>query len=831
MSEKGPFGRDHLGRRHFLDNASFHRTDPSTSDTDEFKDRSDKSPILLLERFCKQKGYESPKYESKSSSSHYKVTVFVNGQSSSASSKKNLLEAKESAYRKLLEKFKEDSQVKAIAISNAETDSSQDSVVIINEVQAKTEAESQHKNNESIDDLLKDIPHPSHGNSTKSLDDLFEGTDGLIDDNPDSCLTNKKSSSDIFGEDCNILIASRYKGSPGSKKTTKDKSLINLSKSIKLSSPGKKAATALYQQDDDSPSASQLSRGSSTLSRKDKVAMPIFGNEPITKIKRSNSSFKKGMFDGLHDDKSRVDASGAKFKFNFDNGKKEDKYFKKSSLKGTSKSSHEVKANITKLDKSSFPKEKETCEAKAFKPRDVVRDESKRKGSSSKLEGSRSSQEGTSKGVKRKLKDSEEKPKGEQDHASKRNPFRIDKGIEKSKNDNDSSEEESKSNAKFSFDCKDKNDFKKSKESLKSKSSNKKTAETKTVKTLFEFNMFSHAGPVAKKETEGDSSPLVTPSSSTQKASQSLRVSNLCDFPGQDNFIRSLKKRPRDRRSLQSISKMSQLSQSMSQGSSQTESSTTRSSKTSYEYDPDYSFKKPRKKQVNKSSRGSQPKIDKIVKDKAKQKDEELALTIDELLSLPEKPDDDGKSLDELLDDLDVQIAEQKEKHRLQIRKLDEDAVIQQRRKLDREARYAANAINRNRLATELTQPVLKTMFGNILGFLEDIKAGLIESSRHKAYYKSLKTRQALLYTMITHPFTDQQVDWVYKEFADIWLRTKQEHADNNEYIWKVLMPEGFIRLYSDFFQVPMKEAEQRIKETPFDDSDESSDSSSENDD
>ena len=209
MSEKGPFGRDHLGRRHFLDNASFHRTDPSTSDTDEFKDRSDKSPILLLERFCKQKGYESPKYESTSSSSHYKVTVFVNGQSSSASSKKNLLEAKESAYRKLLEKFKEDSQVKAIAISNAETDSSQDSVVIINEVQAKTEAESQHKNNESIDDLLKDIPHPSHGNSTKSLDDLFEGTDGLIDDNPDSCLTNKKSSSDIFGEDCKKPAAER----------------------------------------------------------------------------------------------------------------------------------------------------------------------------------------------------------------------------------------------------------------------------------------------------------------------------------------------------------------------------------------------------------------------------------------------------------------------------------------------------------------------------------------------------------------------------------------------------------------------------------------------
>ena len=215
--------------------------------------------------------------------------------------------------------------------------------------------------------------------------------------------------------------------------------------------------------------------------------------------------------------------------------------------------------------------------------------------------------------------------------------------------------------------------------------------------------------------------------------------------------------------------------------------------------------------------KGSQPKINKFVNSKAKQKDEELALTIDELLTIPDKSEDDE------LDELDRKIKLQKEKHRLQIKKLDEDAKIQQRRREDTEARYAANAINRNRLATELTQPVLKKMFANIRGFLEEIKAGLCKSTRHQAYHKSLKTRQALLYTMITHPFTDQQVDWAYKEFADIWLRTKQEHADNNEYVWKVLMPEGFIRLYSDFFQVTMKEAEQMIKETPFDDSDDDS--------
>ena len=172
------------------------------------------------------------------------------------------------------------------------------------------------------------------------------------------------------------------------------------------------------------------------------------------------------------------------------------------------------------------------------------------------------------------------------------------------------------------------------------------------------------------------------------------------------------------------------------------------------------------------------------------------------------------------LDQKDLQIAEQKEKHSLRMEQLEEKAMEQQKRKKDREERYAANAINRDHLATGLTQPILKQMVANIRSDLEDIKDGLIESSRHKAFHKSLKTRQDLMYTMITHPFTDKQVDWVYEEMASIWLRTEQEHADNNEYIWKVLMPECFIRLYSDFFKLSRKEAEHRIKETPFADGD-----------
>ena len=186
------------------------------------------------------------------------------------------------------------------------------------------------------------------------------------------------------------------------------------------------------------------------------------------------------------------------------------------------------------------------------------------------------------------------------------------------------------------------------------------------------------------------------------------------------------------------------------------------------------------------------------------------------MLSVTEQPEtEDNLELDQK----DLQIAEQKEKHSLRMEQLEEMGMEQQKRKKDREERYALNAINRDHLTTGLTQQILKQMFADIRSDLEDIKDGLIESSRHKAFQK-IKMRQDLMYTMITHPFTDKQVDWVYEEMASIWLRTKQEHADNNEYIWKVLMPECFIRLYSDFFKLSRKEAEQRIKETPFDDSD-----------
>ena len=585
----------------------------------------------------------------------------------------------------------------------------------------------------------------------------------------------------------------------------------------KCSSPRKNAIKGRSQVDDDSPPATQLSRGTSSFNTDSKCTG--FGDgslASILKASKSSPTKKKGMFDGLFDDddgETDRKRGGFKFKFNLDDKKKKEsinRYFKKSDSKIKSK----LNCNVNDKRKCGHL-DSEGDEVQPFKNKKTIRNKSE----DFMPEGSGNSQEGTSKSVKRKLEDSGEKSKYEQENASKRNPFKVDKTNMMSRNNNDSSEEESKDKKKFSFNQEYKEEFKSQKSKVK------KSNRVKESKSLNEFDMFSSAGNMTKKKTQEESSFLANPSCSSQKSSKSVNILNVLDDTNENNFMKTIKKR--DRRSTLSISKMSKLSQSISQASRQSQSSLTRCRKENDEV-PDFSFKKNKKKERSNTLVVTQPKLYNFVKDKEKKKNEELALTIDELLSLPEKPDDeDGKSMDELLDELDVQIAEQKEKDRLKMEQLDEDARIQQKRKEDREARYAANAVYRDRLATEVTRPVLLKMFANIREYLEEIREGVRESSRHQAFHKSLKTRQALLYTMITHPFTDKQVDWVYEEMSKIWMRTKKEHVDNNEYIWKVLMPECFIRLYSDLFKITKKEAELKIKETPFDDSDESSDSDS----
>ena len=194
---------------------------------------------------------------------------------------------------------------------------------------------------------------------------------------------------------------------------------------------------------------------------------------------------------------------------------------------------------------------------------------------------------------------------------------------------------------------------------------------------------------------------------------------------------------------------------------------------------------------------------------------------LNNLLAMPER-NEDGKTMDEILDEVDEEIAKRQEKHKKEMEKVGRDMELLEQERRDREARYVVNAGHRDRLAAEITQPVLRRMFDDNLEFLKSIRDGRTESSRHTAFHKNPMTRQALLYTLITHPFTDAQVDWTLECMTEVWMKTRKEQADNNEYIWKVLIPECFIKFYMDFFKIPKIEAEKRIKETPLADDEDS---------
>ena len=47
-------------------------------------------------------------------------------------------------------------------------------------------------------------------------------------------------------------------------------------------------------------------------------------------------------------------------------------------------------------------------------------------------------------------------------------------------------------------------------------------------------------------------------------------------------------------------------------------------------------------------------------------------------------------------------------------------------------------------------------------------------------------------------------------------MRTDQEKRDNNDYVWKVLLPEALIKIYMDHFSMERLEVEKRILKTPL---------------
>ncbi len=78
------------------------------------------------------------------------------------------------------------------------------------------------------------------------------------------------------------------------------------------------------------------------------------------------------------------------------------------------------------------------------------------------------------------------------------------------------------------------------------------------------------------------------------------------------------------------------------------------------------------------------------------------------------------------------------------------------------------NIAFKERLASELTESRTRELVEENWPFLESVRAGKTESARHEAYEKGGADRRALTNCMITHPYTELHLRWIYEELKVI---------------------------------------------------------------
>ena len=72
---------------------------------------------------------------------------------------------------------------------------------------------------------------------------------------------------------------------------------------------------------------------------------------------------------------------------------------------------------------------------------------------------------------------------------------------------------------------------------------------------------------------------------------------------------------------------------------------------------------------------------------------------------------------------------------------------------------------------------------------------GDIYSKRRHLYFKDVYSREQLNEKVIIHPFNDEQYEAVFRELKKLWLNDAKDRQKNDDFVWKVIVPETMIRV------------------------------------
>lgn len=119
--------------------------------------------------------------------------------------------------------------------------------------------------------------------------------------------------------------------------------------------------------------------------------------------------------------------------------------------------------------------------------------------------------------------------------------------------------------------------------------------------------------------------------------------------------------------------------------------------------------------------------------------------------------------------------------------------------------------MRRDQLQTELTSEKIQSILGQNIEYLTQISRGEIKTQR--SLLQNPPSEKLFFFNGNFHPFTAEQYDTTL-----LTLRTLKLVSDNKprEFLFRVLLPEALVKIYSDNFKVGITEAEHMMVHTPL---------------
>jgi TPP-dependent indolepyruvate ferredoxin oxidoreductase alpha subunit len=146
------------------------------------------------------------------------------------------------------------------------------------------------------------------------------------------------------------------------------------------------------------------------------------------------------------------------------------------------------------------------------------------------------------------------------------------------------------------------------------------------------------------------------------------------------------------------------------------------------------------------------------------------------------------------LDALDKEIAERRKIFEAEMDKVDNDILKEKESQKALRKRFKENKIGRNKMEAELSYSKIKDLFQENKDYILKIFSGELYSERRDAFIKGGIHRDSLREKMIV-PFSEDQHSAIMDELSNIWMRNYKESMENSEFIWKVILPETFIKV------------------------------------